>query len=58
MYLEWFDYLPERRETMTVKNIWIDADLHHIIKVQAAQQGITIRAWLEQAARDKLEKKQ
>ncbi len=41
---------------MTLKNIWIDADLHHTIKVQAAQQGITIRAWLEQAAQDKLEK--
>ncbi len=38
------------------KNVWIDADLHHIIKVEAAEQEITIRAWLEQAARDKLEK--
>ncbi len=41
-----------------LKNIWIDADLHHTIKVQAAQQRITIREWLETAARDKLEKKQ
>ncbi len=41
---------------MTTKNVWIDADLHHTIKVQAAQQRITIRAWLEQAARDKLDR--
>ena len=41
---------------MTLKNIWIDSDLHHTIKVSAAQQGITIREWLEKAVRDKLEK--
>ncbi len=39
-----------------LKNTWIDTDLHHTIKVQAAMQGITIRAWLEQAVQDKLER--